>query len=54
MGSAPATDRWRTIIELFRIHSVEPIRLTTRAEREADAIAPCSGAVTAGQSPAGR
>jgi tryptophanase len=26
---------WRTIIEPFRIHSVEPIRLTTRAEREA-------------------
>ena len=22
-------DRWRTIIEPFRIHSVEPIRLTT-------------------------
>jgi tryptophanase len=28
-------DRWRTIIEPFRIHSVEPIRLTTRPEREA-------------------
>jgi tryptophanase len=28
-------DRWRTIIEPFRIHSVEPIRLTTVAEREA-------------------
>jgi tryptophanase len=28
-------DRWRTIIEPFRIHSVEPIRLTTRAERAA-------------------
>ena len=26
-------DRWRTIIEPFRIHSVEPIRLTTREER---------------------
>jgi len=26
-------DRWKTIIEPFRIHSVEPIRLTTRAER---------------------
>jgi tryptophanase len=26
---------WRTIIEPFRIHSVEPIRLTTREEREA-------------------
>jgi tryptophanase len=28
-------DRWRTIIEPFRIHSVEPIRLTTVEEREA-------------------
>jgi tryptophanase len=28
-------DRWRTIIEPFRIHSVEPIRLTTIEEREA-------------------
>jgi tryptophanase len=28
-------DRWRTIIEPFRIHSVEPIRMTTVAEREA-------------------
>jgi tryptophanase len=27
-------DRWRTIIEPFRIHAVEPIRLTTREERE--------------------
>jgi tryptophanase len=27
-------DRWRTIIEPFRIHSVEPIRLTTIEERE--------------------
>jgi tryptophanase len=26
---------WRTIIEPFRIHSVEPIRLTTREERMA-------------------
>ncbi len=26
-------DRWRTIIEPFRIHSVEPIRLTTVEER---------------------
>jgi len=25
---------WRTIIEPFRIHSVEPIRITTREERE--------------------
>jgi tryptophanase len=28
-------DRWHTIIEPFRIHSVEPIRLTTVEEREA-------------------
>ncbi|HXG40194.1 MAG TPA: tryptophanase [Candidatus Limnocylindrales bacterium] len=27
-------DGWKTIIEPFRTHSVEPIRLTTRAERE--------------------
>ena len=27
-------DRWQTIIEPFRIHAVEPIRLTTQAERE--------------------
>ncbi|MGI8929488.1 MAG: tryptophanase [Candidatus Limnocylindrales bacterium] len=27
-------DRWQTIIEPFRIHSVEPIRLTSVAERE--------------------
>jgi tryptophanase len=27
-------DRWRTIIEPFRIHSVEPIRLTTVEERQ--------------------
>jgi tryptophanase len=27
-------DHWRTIIEPFRIHAVEPIRLTTQAERE--------------------
>jgi tryptophanase len=27
-------DRWRTIIEPFRIHAVEPIRLTTREDRE--------------------
>ena len=26
---------FRTIIEPFRIHSVEPLRMTTRAEREA-------------------
>ncbi len=30
----PAMDRWHTIIEPFRIHSVEPIRLTTTEERE--------------------
>ncbi len=28
-------ERWQTIIEPFRIHSVEPIRITTGAEREA-------------------
>jgi len=27
-------DRWQTIIEPFRIHSVEPIRLTTEQERQ--------------------
>jgi len=27
-------DRWQTIIEPFRIHSVEPIRITTAAERK--------------------
>jgi tryptophanase len=27
-------DRWQTIIEPFRIHAVEPIRLTTEDERE--------------------
>jgi len=29
----PAMDHYRTIIEPFRIHAVEPIRLTTREER---------------------
>ena len=29
-------DGWRTIIEPFRIHAVEPIRLTTRVERARD------------------
>src|SRR5688572_21708686 len=29
-----AVDRWQTIIEPFRIHSVEPIRITTADERE--------------------
>jgi tryptophanase len=28
-------DHWKTIIEPFRIHAVEPIRITTEAEREA-------------------
>jgi tryptophanase len=28
-------DHWHTIIEPFRIHSVEPIRLTTEAQRQA-------------------
>ncbi len=28
-------ERFRTILEPFRIHSVEPIRITTREEREA-------------------
>jgi len=28
-------DRWRTIIEPFRIHSVEPIRLTSVEQRDA-------------------
>ena len=32
-------DRWKTIIEPFRIKSVEPIRLTTVAEREARSAA---------------
>ena len=32
---ARRVDRWQTIIEPFRIHSVEPIRMTTVAEREA-------------------
>jgi tryptophanase len=32
-------DRWRTIIEPFRIHSVEPIRLTSVEERDAALVA---------------
>jgi tryptophanase len=32
-------DRWRTIIEPFRIHSVEPFRLTTVEQRDAALIA---------------
>jgi tryptophanase len=36
MTAPPASDpRYRTIIEPFRIHSVEPIALTTRDQREA-------------------
>jgi len=27
-------DRWKTIVEPFRIHSVEPVRMTTAEERE--------------------
>jgi tryptophanase len=34
-------ERWHTIIEPFRIHAVEPIRMTTREERE-DALAQAS------------
>jgi hypothetical protein len=26
-------ERWQTIIEPFRIHSVEPLRMTTQLER---------------------
>jgi len=26
-------DRWHTIVEPLRIHSIEPIRMTTRDER---------------------
>ena len=33
-GYPPAVDRWQTIVEPFRIHSVEPIRMTTVEERE--------------------
>jgi tryptophanase len=34
-GYPPGMEAPRTIIEPFRIHAVEPIRITTRAEREA-------------------
>jgi tryptophanase len=34
-GTIGWMERWRTIIEPFRIKSVEPIRMTTVAEREA-------------------
>jgi tryptophanase len=36
MLEAARMERWRTIIEPFRIKSVEPIRLTTVAERQAN------------------
>ena len=34
LGYARSVDRWQTIIEPFRIHSVEPIRMTSVTERE--------------------
>ncbi|HET8660705.1 MAG TPA: tryptophanase [Micromonosporaceae bacterium] len=34
-----SVDQFRTIIEPFRIHSVEPMRMLTRAEREAKLVA---------------
>ena len=37
-----AMDQFRTIIEPFRIHAVEPIRITTRAEREAASRPPAA------------
>ncbi len=33
------TDRFRTIIEPFRIHSVEPLRFLTEAERRERIVA---------------
>src|SRR6266496_5716673 len=35
MSAMGPEDAWRTIIEPFRIHSVEPIRITTEIERRA-------------------
>ncbi|CAN5258062.1 tryptophanase [soil metagenome] len=34
LGYARIVDRWRTIIEPFRIHSVEPIRISSREQRQ--------------------